>query len=213
MQTDGGQTDENEREGDNNPTNLNNRIKRIYKGKQRWHRFIPWMNTAFFLGVAILVFSLADFSSLAMGVRNITQALAVEPGSSQPGPTEMQTMESAAEAEEASLHQTSQPQEIMVPSESELPVVIATSETNNAEPQTVIATDMPPVRESNYGYMTWDQIDADSRKILRNIYTQEELDLLFAPRKWVTMPDVIGLSRSEAVNRLHALGLVPRVIY
>ena len=37
--------------------------------------------------------------------------------------------------------------------------------------------------------------------------------MLFSPRRWVVMPNVLGLTEEYAVRKLHEAGIVPRVTY
>jgi len=55
--------------------------------------------------------------------------------------------------------------------------------------------------------------DPNYKAELRKIYSQEDIDRLYAPRKWVIMPNVVGMSEREALKKLHSLGLVGRVVY
>lgn len=48
---------------------------------------------------------------------------------------------------------------------------------------------------------------------LKKIYSKDDITRLQAPRKWVIMPNVVGLSEGEALKKLQSLGLVGRVVY
>ncbi|KZL88890.1 PASTA domain-containing protein [Clostridium magnum] len=55
--------------------------------------------------------------------------------------------------------------------------------------------------------------DPDYRAQLKKIYSEEDLKRLDAPRKWVTMPNVEGMTEADAIRTMKSLGIVVRVAY
>jgi hypothetical protein len=55
--------------------------------------------------------------------------------------------------------------------------------------------------------------DPDYIAELKTIYNEEDLNRLYAPRQWVSMPNVVGISEAQALSTLRAKGLVGRVVY
>lgn len=48
---------------------------------------------------------------------------------------------------------------------------------------------------------------------LKTIYSEKDIERLNAPRKWFTMPDLVGLTEAQAQTVMHSIGLVGRIIY
>lgn len=48
---------------------------------------------------------------------------------------------------------------------------------------------------------------------LKRLYSDEDIKRLNAPRKWVTLPNVVGLTEAQALTKMHSMGLVGRVVY
>lgn len=92
---------------------------------------------------------------------------------------------------------------------------IETNNKNNSQvdkEKTVKQTEEPEeVEEGLLGKDLRD--DPDYIAELKKIYTEEDIERLDAPRKWVTMPDVVGLTEVDAISTMNALGLVGRVAY
>ncbi len=85
---------------------------------------------------------------------------------------------------------------------------------SNGVPMQVSKSNTKHSTDPDYvGSDNWQDISPEIQKSYKDIYTDEELTMLFKPRKWVTMPNVVGLSQSEAFAKMHSLGLVPRAIY
>ncbi|GAA0343929.1 hypothetical protein GCM10008967_37960 [Bacillus carboniphilus] len=55
--------------------------------------------------------------------------------------------------------------------------------------------------------------DPDYIAELKKIYSEEDLDRLNSPRKWVSMPNVVGMNEANAISKLRSMGLVARVEY
>lgn len=48
---------------------------------------------------------------------------------------------------------------------------------------------------------------------LKEIYSEEDIKRLNEPRRWVIMPNVVGMSEKEALKTMNSLGIVVRVSY
>jgi hypothetical protein len=48
---------------------------------------------------------------------------------------------------------------------------------------------------------------------LREIYSEDDLKRMDAPRRWVILPNVVGKTEVDAVKTMHATGITPRVEY
>lgn len=55
--------------------------------------------------------------------------------------------------------------------------------------------------------------DPEYQAQLKEIYSEDDLKRLFAPRRVVTLPNVIGKTEADAVKTMHATGITPRVEY
>ncbi len=67
--------------------------------------------------------------------------------------------------------------------------------------------------EDYLGERSWDDLSDDMKQSMQATYTDEQLAMLFAPRRIVTLPDVTGLPEAEAVDKLKDAGIVARVSY
>ena len=68
----------------------------------------------------------------------------------------------------------------------------------------------PITAEYEEGYKTWDELSSECQNELKEIYSDEDLDLLFQPRRYVAMPNVVGMTEGEAVATMKNVGLVPQ---
>lgn len=55
--------------------------------------------------------------------------------------------------------------------------------------------------------------DPEYQAQLREIYSEDDLKRMFAPRRVVTLPNVVGKTEGDAVKTMHATGITPRVEY
>ncbi|MFT4144331.1 MAG: PASTA domain-containing protein [Mobilitalea sp.] len=55
--------------------------------------------------------------------------------------------------------------------------------------------------------------DPEYIKELEKKYSKEDLERLQAPSKFVTMPNVVGMTETKALSKMRSLGLAVRVIY
>lgn len=55
--------------------------------------------------------------------------------------------------------------------------------------------------------------DPEYQAQLREIYSEDDLKRLFAPRRVVILPNVVGKTEADAVKTMHATGITPRVEY
>lgn len=58
--------------------------------------------------------------------------------------------------------------------------------------------------EDNAGYTEWEELSQEMKQESREIYTEEELKMLFAPRKCVTVPNVMGMTEEAALKLLNS---------
>ena len=70
-----------------------------------------------------------------------------------------------------------------------------------------------PGEEDTTGYKTWYQVDEEIREEYLKNFSKEDLKRLFFGRRFVTRPNVVGLTEKQAVDLLHSRGLTARVIY
>jgi hypothetical protein len=71
------------------------------------------------------------------------------------------------------------------------------------------ASDKPVAREDGIDLSDNPEYIAEMQKI----YSPEDLERLFAPRKWVIIPNVVGMTKDEAIKTFQAVGLVGHVMY
>jgi hypothetical protein len=55
--------------------------------------------------------------------------------------------------------------------------------------------------------------DPNFQEELRTIYVEEDIERLYAERRWVTMPNVVGMTEADAIRTLRSAGIVGRVTY
>lgn len=55
--------------------------------------------------------------------------------------------------------------------------------------------------------------DPNYQAQLREIYSEEDLKRMFAPRRVVILPNVVGKTEVDAVKTMHSVGITPRVEY
>lgn len=55
--------------------------------------------------------------------------------------------------------------------------------------------------------------DPEYQAQLREIYSEDDLKRMFAPRRVVILPNVVGKTEVDAVKTMHAKGITPRVEY
>lgn len=67
--------------------------------------------------------------------------------------------------------------------------------------------------DSYIGYVPWEKIPPEEQQLLQELYSPEALEIMFGPRTWGTVPDVVGLSVQEAVALFYSQNLAPRLCY
>lgn len=67
--------------------------------------------------------------------------------------------------------------------------------------------------ESYVGYVPWEELSAEYREELAQMYTPEALAILAMPRVWTTMPNVVGLPADEALELLYSRNIAPMICY
>ena len=72
---------------------------------------------------------------------------------------------------------------------------------------------LAPQAETDSGYVAFDDLPKDYQDNLRELYNEEDIELMNKPRRWVTLPNVVGLSEEKALEVLHSRGIVVRIIY
>lgn len=160
---------------------------------------MEWKKRATAIGVTLA--ALAALVLLLAQPRETNRSAAAAPGVT-PGPSAP-----AAETAYASPVPTGTP----VPTATE--TTDATASPAPAPSPAEEAGGQPSAEEDSAGYTPWDMVSPELQASYKEIYTDEELDMLFKPRKWVTMPNVVGMAKDGAVAALKNLGIVPRVIY
>lgn len=72
---------------------------------------------------------------------------------------------------------------------------------------------VPVYEEPNHQYVPFEALSKEEQAELKRNYSQEDLDIMFAPRVWTTMPNVVGLPKEEAVDLLHSRNIAVRITY
>lgn len=67
--------------------------------------------------------------------------------------------------------------------------------------------------EPNHQYVPFEALSKEEQAELKRNYSQEDLDIMFAPRVWTTMPNVVGLPKQEAIDLLHSRNIAVRITY
>lgn len=65
----------------------------------------------------------------------------------------------------------------------------------------------------NTGYASWDEISPEMQQVYKSGFSDEDISRMFAPRRWITLPDVVGLTEKDAVKAFHDKGVSVRVFY
>lgn len=67
--------------------------------------------------------------------------------------------------------------------------------------------------EPNHQYVPFEALSKEEQAELKRNYSQEDLDIMFAPRVWTTMPNVVGLPKQEAIDLLHSRHIAVLIFY
>ena len=72
---------------------------------------------------------------------------------------------------------------------------------------------VPIYEEPNHQYVPFEALSKEEQAELKRSYSKADLDIMFAPRVWTTMPKVTGLTKQEAIDLLHSRNIAVRVFY
>lgn len=65
--------------------------------------------------------------------------------------------------------------------------------------------------ETDAGYVPFSQLSKAQQDELRTIYSEEDIAKMDQPPRWITVPNVIGMSEAQAVQTLKSRGMIVRV--
>ncbi|MFJ5770106.1 PASTA domain-containing protein [Psychrobacillus sp. NPDC093180] len=97
----------------------------------------------------------------------------------------------------------------VLPKKEEKPTVPLKDDANHQYNEMLIKHDIEGYKRNGRDMSN----DPEYRAQLREIYSEEDLKRMFAPRRVVTLPNVEGKTVADAVKIMHAAGITPRVAY